>query len=54
MLQDEIKSLSLAFGHRYFLEAAIADMAECIHPGALRIMGYVVYLYMIDLVKENL
>lgn len=54
MLQDEIKSLSLAFGHRYFLEAAMADMDKCVHPGALRIMGYVVYLYMIDLVRENL
>lgn len=27
---------------------------ECVHPGALRIMGHVIYLHMITLVKDNL
>jgi len=26
---------------------------ECVHPGALRIMGYTVYLFMITLVKDS-
>jgi len=53
-LSDEIISTSTAYGNRFFLESAIQFMeVECVHPGALKIMGHVVYLHMIHLVKET-
>ena len=53
-LSDEILSTALSFGNRYFLQSAIEFMeTECVHPGALRIMGYVIYLFMINLVKNS-
>lgn len=53
-MSDEIMSTATAFGNRFYLQSAIEFMdVECVHPGALRIMGYVIYLFMIKLVKYN-
>lgn len=53
-MSDEILSTANAFGNRFFLQNAMEFMeVECVHPGALRIMGYVIYLYMITQVRKD-
>jgi hypothetical protein len=55
MVSDEIVSLSMSFSERFVLEEAMKVIEiECVHPGALRIMGHVIYLHMITLVKSNM
>jgi len=55
MVSDEIVNLSMSFSERFVLEEAMKVIEiECVHPGALRIMGHVIYLHMITVVKSNL
>jgi len=54
-MSDEILSLALAFGERFFLESALEmHDNECKHPGAKRILEKNIDLYMKQLLVDNM
>lgn len=54
-VNDEIQSVALAFGERFFLQNAYVAMEDqCTHSGAKEVLSKVIYLHMISYINENL
>lgn len=51
---DNIQSLSFAFGERFFLQSAWSLYEDCKHQGAKTILQKVLKLHMVDLLNKEL
>jgi acyl-CoA oxidase len=54
-VNDDIQSLAMAFGERFFLQHAYAAYEDqCVHNGAREILGKIINLHMITYLNDNM
>lgn len=53
-VSDEIQSVATAFGHRYLLQGALADLAACQDAKLKQLLTVTIRLHMITQVKQDL